>query len=159
MKHELPFLDSMNPLQLASFLSGDYVSIFPSFLQPIARTILGQEQRNGVSGFLQQAQNFLGGTNSPTGGLLGGMGNLFSQAAGQGNVGSNNILSSFANAFGATPQNTAQSGGFSGFLRNMGIGFHEWSLCIYVDILLFLLKRMIINCTLIYKTQNFIHLD
>lgn len=124
MNHELPFLDSLNPLQIASLLGGDYVSILPSFLQPIARSILGQEQRNGVSGFLQQASNFLGGNNSPTGGLLGNMGGLFGQAANQGNTGANSILTSFANAFGATPQNTAQSG-FSGFLKNFGLGFHE----------------------------------
>lgn len=124
MNHELPFLDSMNPFQIASLLSGDYVSILPAFLQPIARAILGQEQRNGVSGFLQQAQNFLGGNNGPTGGLLGGMGNLFGQAANQGNAGVSNILSSFGNAFGA-PANTVQSGGLSNFLKNFGLGFHE----------------------------------
>lgn len=124
MNHELPFLDSLNPLQIASLLGGDYVSILPSFLQPIARTILGQEQNSGVNGFLQKASNFLGGTNSPTGGLFGNMGKIFGDAANSGNKGAGSILTNFANAFGATPQNTAQTG-FSGFLKNFGVGFHE----------------------------------
>lgn len=113
----------MNPLQIASLLSGDYVSILPAFLQPIARSILGQEQKSGVSGFLQQAQNFLGGNTSPTGGLLGNMGSLFANSASQGNTGLKNVLTNFASSFGATPQNTKESG-FSGFLKNFGIGFH-----------------------------------
>lgn len=51
----------MNPLQMASFMSGDYASVLPSSLQPLARKILGQEKQSGVSGFLQQAQSMMGG--------------------------------------------------------------------------------------------------
>lgn len=69
----------MNPLQIAGLMSGDWASILPASVQPLARQILGQEQKSGVAGFLSQAQGLLGG-NSNGGGLLGGMGSLFGQA-------------------------------------------------------------------------------
>ena len=61
-KHDLPFLDSLtdNPLKMAQLMSGDYVSILPEFLQPMARKIFNQEQ-SGTSALLSKASNFLGG--------------------------------------------------------------------------------------------------
>lgn len=118
-RHDLPFLDSMNPLQMAQLMSGDYVSILPSFIQPLARKILGQEKQSGVSGFLSQAQNMLSGNTGASGGLLGGMGDLFKSA---GNSGSGNgVLSQFSNAFGGNTAgitNGLTNGGSSGGVLN-----------------------------------------
>lgn len=91
----------MNPLQIASLLSGDFVSILPASIQPIVRSVLGQQQQSGVSGFLNQAQNILGG-GGKTGGLLGGMGNLFGQASQQGQNGLGNFLGGITNSFGGS---------------------------------------------------------
>ena len=65
-KHDLPFLDSLtdNPLKMAQLMSGDYVSILPEFLQPMARKIFNQEQ-SGTSAFLSKASNFIGGGGKP----------------------------------------------------------------------------------------------
>lgn len=122
------FLDFSNPLNLASILSGDYVSLLPSFIQPLARKILGQEQQSGVSGFLNQAKNFLGGNNNPSGGLFGGLGNLFGQAASQGNNDISGVLNNFSGAFGgkSNANNGNPLGGLSNILGNFGINLHEW---------------------------------
>jgi len=123
------FLDFSNPLKLASLLSGDYVSLLPSFIQPIARKVLGQEQQSGVSGFLSKAQSFLGGNNSPTGGLLGGLGSLFGQSASQGNSGVSSLLNNFSGAFGQSNTNTNTNsnplGGLGGLLNSFGVSLHE----------------------------------
>jgi len=87
----------MNPLQIASLMSGDFISVLPAPIQSIARTVLGQQQQSGVAGFLSKATNIFGGNN---GGLLGGMGNLFGQAGQQGQNGLGNLLGTFGNAFG-----------------------------------------------------------
>lgn len=121
------FIDFSNPLGLASLLSGDYVSLLPSFIQPIARKVLGQEQQSGVSGFLNQAKNLLSGGNSPTGGLFGGLSNLFGQTASQGNQDVTGILNNFSGAFGQQPSNNGNPlSGLSGLLGNLGgLNFHE----------------------------------
>ena len=124
------FLDFSNPLKLASLLSGDYVSLLPSFIQPIARKVLGQEQQSGVSGFLSKAQSFLGGNNSPTGGLLGGLGSLFGQSANQGNSGVSSLLNNFSGAFGQSNTNTNSNplsgiSGLGGLLNQFGVSLHE----------------------------------
>lgn len=102
--HELFGLDSMNPLQIAGLMSGDWASILPASIQPLARQILGQEQKSGVAGFLSQAQGLLGG-NQNGGGLLGGMGNLFGQAS-QSNKSSGlgGLLNTFSGALGGGSQ-------------------------------------------------------
>lgn len=103
----LPFLNSLNPLQIASLLSGDIASVLPASIQPIVRSVLGQQQQSGVSGFLSKAQSLLGGGN--TGGLLGGMGNLFGQSAQQGQNGLGNFLGTISNAFGGSNNGIASS--------------------------------------------------
>lgn len=102
----LPFLDSLNPLQIASLLSGDIASILPPSIQPIVRSVLGQQQQSGVSGFLNKAQSLFGGND---GGLLGGMGNLFGQASQQGQNGLGGFLGSLTNAFGGSNSGIASS--------------------------------------------------
>lgn len=82
-------------------MSGDFVSLLPAAIQPIVRSVLGQQQQSGVSGFLSQAQNLLGGGGS-TGGLLGGMGNLFGQASQQGQNGLGSFLGGLTNSFGGS---------------------------------------------------------
>lgn len=112
-------------------MSGDYASILPSFLQPLARKILGTEQKGGAAGFLQSAQGLFGGNNNPTGGLLGGMGNMFSQAGG--NSGSGGILSSITNAFGGASSGASNAGssalgglgGLSDIAKKFNFGLHE----------------------------------
>lgn len=94
----------MNPLQIAGLMSGDWASILPASIQPLARQILGQEQRSGVAGFLSQAQGLLGGGSQNGGGLLGGMGNLFGQATKTNNSGLGGLLSTFSNALGGGSQ-------------------------------------------------------
>ena len=112
--HELPFLDSMNPLQMASFMSGDYASVLPSFLQPIARKILGQEQ-SGTSSMLSKASSLLGGSGSSGSGMFGGLGNLL----GGGNSGSSNgVMGSISKAFGGD-SNSGSSSGLSSLISGM----------------------------------------
>lgn len=41
-EHEFLSLDSLNPLQIAGLMSGDWVSILPASIQPIARQVLGK---------------------------------------------------------------------------------------------------------------------
>lgn len=115
MQHDLslPFLGDINPLQIAQLMSGDYASILPASIQPLARKILGQEQQSGPAGFLNQASRFFGSGNQG-GGLLGGLGNLFGGSSGQQSSGAmGNIL----NAFGGN------TGAGSGFLRQLGLPF------------------------------------
>jgi hypothetical protein len=123
LQHEqLPFLNNMNPIQIAQLMSGDYISILPASIQPIVRSVLGQQQQSGVSGFLSQAQNLLSGGNNPSnsGGLLGGMGSLFGQSSQQGTNGLGSLLGSFSNAFGGSsnPATSSMMGLPSGF--NLG---------------------------------------
>jgi hypothetical protein len=110
----------MNPLQIAQLMSGDYISILPASIQPIVRSVLGQQQQSGVSGFLSQAQNLLGGsTPSNSGGLLGGMGSLLGQAGQQGQNGLGSFLGSFSNALGGSNSNSAS--GIMGFPSNFNL--------------------------------------
>lgn len=126
VNHE--FLDFSNPLQLASLMSGDYVSMLPSFIQPLARKVLGQEEQSGASGFLSKAQSILGGNNGPTGGLLGSLGGLFGQTANQGNQDVSNVLSGLSGALGQNTNSNSGSNplaGLSGLLGNFGANFHQ----------------------------------
>lgn len=138
--HEFMNLGSMNPLQIAGLLSGDWTSILPASIQPFVRTLLGKEQQSGVSGFLSKAQGLLGGNG---GGLLGGMGNLFGQASQQGQSGLSGLLNNFGGALGGSGANLGQfglpnlpnipsfgginantAGGLSGLLNQVGLS-HE----------------------------------
>ena len=118
-RHELPFLDSMNPLQMAEMMSGDYTAILPEFLRPMARKVLGIEQ-SGTSAMLSQASSLFGGSGSGSnGGMLGGLGDLFGKANKEGE--DNGVLGSFSNAFGGS-----NSGG-SGFLSGLMGGSNDQS--------------------------------
>ena len=97
-RHDIPFLDSLNPLETASLMTGDYSVIFPEFMRPMIRKITGQEQQGGVSGFLSKAQGLMGGGNSNGGGMLGGLGGLLS-GGGESNSG-NGVLSGLSNMMG-----------------------------------------------------------
>ena len=79
MEHDMPFLDSMGPLKMAQFMSGDYAAALPESIQPLARRVMGQEKQSGVSGFLGKAQNLFGSgkSSSSSKGLFGGMSDLF----------------------------------------------------------------------------------
>ena len=114
-RHDFPFLDSMtdNPLKMAQFMSGDYVSILPSFLQPIARKIFNQEQ-SGTSAMLDQASRLFGGGGNSGSGMFGGMGDLFGSVSGDKN---NGILDSFKNSFGGSNNNNNRNNG--GFLDSL----------------------------------------
>ena len=110
-RHELPFLDSMGPLEMARFMSGDYAAALPTFLQPIARKIMGQEQ-SGTSSLLQKASGLFGGSNSSgNSGMFGGMGDLFKSAGGSSG---NGIFSQFSNAFGGASEKSGSSSALSG---------------------------------------------
>jgi hypothetical protein len=124
LQHEdIPFLNNMNPLQIAQLMSGDYVSILPASIQPIVRAVLGQQQQSGVSGFLSQAQNILGGgSSSNSGGLLGGMGSLLGQAGQQGQNGVGSLLGSFGNALGGGNSATGIMGLPNSFNLNSLVG-------------------------------------
>lgn len=120
-RHEMPFLDSMGPLEMARFMSGDYTSILPSFLQPLARKILGQEQ-SGASSILQKASSLFGGSGQQGGGMFGGMGDLFQKASGSsGNTGGG-IFSQFSNAFkgSGSGSNSGSSNPLSGLTNLIG---------------------------------------
>jgi hypothetical protein len=109
----------MNPLQIAQLMSGDFTAVLPASIQPIVRSVLGQQQQSGVSGFLGQAQNILGGSNPNNGGgLLGGMGSLLGQAGQQGQNGLGNFLGTFSNALGGNNAATGMMGLPSGFNLN-----------------------------------------
>lgn len=104
--HEFLNFDSLNPLQMAGLLSGDWASILPAPLQPFVRKLLGQEQQSGVQGFLSKAQGLLGGGGS-NGGLFGSLGGLFGQASqSSGQSGLSGLLGNFGGALGG---NTASS--------------------------------------------------
>lgn len=104
--HEFLNLGNLNPLQMAGLLSGDWASILPAPLQPLARKLLGQEQQSGPAGFLSKAQGLLGGGGS-NGGLFGSLGGLFGQATQSGQQsGLSGLLGNFGGALGG---NTASS--------------------------------------------------
>lgn len=96
--HEFLNLNSLNPLQIAGLMSGDWMSILPASIQPIARSLFQKEQQSGVSGFLSKAQGFLGGSGGGSNGLLGGFGNLFGQASQSGQSGLSGLLNNFGSA-------------------------------------------------------------
>lgn len=108
--HEFMNLNSLNPLQIAGLMSGDWISILPSSIQPIARTLFQKEQQSGVSGFLSKAQGLLGGNGGNNGGLFGGMGNLFGQASQSGQSGLSSVLNSFGGALGGSGLNPGSLG-------------------------------------------------
>lgn len=63
-------------MQTLQLMSGDYASLLPEFLQPMARKILGQEQKSGPAGFLQSLTGGGSGSSSKFD-MMGGLGNLF----------------------------------------------------------------------------------
>lgn len=106
--HELFDFGSMNPLQIASLLSGDWTAILPASIQPFVRTLFQKEQQSGVAGFLNKAQSFMGGNG---GGLFGGMGNLFGQASQTGQQsGLSGLLNNFGGALGGSGLSPASLG-------------------------------------------------
>lgn len=128
--HELFNFGSMNPLQIASLMSGDWTAILPASIQPFVRTLFQREQQSGVAGFLNKAQSFMGGNN---GGLFGGMGNLFGQASQTGQQsGLSGLLNSFGGAMGGSGLNPASLGlptniNISGFGSQTGLSGYTGS--------------------------------
>ena len=90
--HEFLGLGDMNPLDLMRVMSGDFTALLPQSIQPLARKLLGKEEQTGAAGFLQQAQNLLGG-NSGLDKMIGGqsaqsgMGSLLGDFGNLGNLG------------------------------------------------------------------------
>ena len=118
-RHEMPFLDSMDPLKMARVMSGDLTALLPSFLQPLASKIMGQQQ-SGTSSFLQKASSLFGGSSSNGGGMFGGMGDLFSKASGSSGSNGGGIFSQFTNAFGGSSSNSGSSSPLSGLTNLIG---------------------------------------
>lgn len=77
MEHDLslPFIGELSMTQMMSLMSGDIAGLLPAALQPLARKITGQEKQAGPAGFLNSLSNMGGGSSS--GGLFGGLGNMF----------------------------------------------------------------------------------
>ena len=101
---------------MAQLMSGDIASILPSALQPLARKILGQEEKAGPAGFLNSVSSMFGG-GSGTGigsGLFGGLGDLFKGSS------SNGVLNNLSSAFG--PSAASGANGILGGLSNLASG-------------------------------------
>lgn len=115
MQHDLglPFIGDLNPIQAMQLMSGDYASILPGPLQPLARKILGQEKQSGPAGFMNSVSNMFGGSGSGNGGLFGGMGDLFGSGKQSGGA-----MSNIMSAFGGK---SSSSG--SGILSSLGLPF------------------------------------
>lgn len=103
INHQFVSLSDLAPAQLSNlFSSGNLASILPSSLQSLVGNIFSQEQSQGSSGFLSKIQGLIGGGSDSSGGLLGGLGNLFGQASSSGSSGASSILSSFSGALGGS---------------------------------------------------------
>lgn len=123
-RHEMPFLDSMNPLEMAQFMSGDYAAILPKPLQAIARKITGQEQSTSSKLLDKAGGLFGGGSSSSSGGMFGGMGDLF---AGVSDKKDNGIFDSFKSMMGGSDNKKKDDGMFGGLLPSPSslLPFHE----------------------------------
>ena len=80
-KHELLALDSLNPFQTLSLLSGDWTANLPESIRPIAKNLLGSDTQNeNLSGLLS------------SGGLSGSTSSTSGTSIPQGLIGSQNLL-------------------------------------------------------------------
>ena len=72
--HEFVDMFTKDPGMMLDLASGDYLTLLPDSVEPFVRKVLGKEKKEGVAGFMQQAQGLLGGGNSqsPLDGLMGG---------------------------------------------------------------------------------------
>lgn len=102
VNHQFVSLSDLAPSQLSNLFNGNLGSILPSSLQSLVGNIFSQEQSAGSSGFLSKIQGLIGGGSSSSGGLLGGLGNLFGQASSSGSSGASSILNSFSGALGGS---------------------------------------------------------